>query len=374
MYRIDGGDQKGRNDAAKLGFLTLEIYETGHVAHYHRSYGATLAKGGEAPEAPAARPHIKTATNVGLMVDLRRSWAEEMVVAPSGAVDEFQRKLARNDYPLMALWEMGLRGLRVPFQDLADPRLRGRMQLMTDVGHRFQVYLYGLPSAEQVEILTEHAALVGRIELVVNWRDIGSLSDSISDLKSRTGCRIVLSRVNRKDGSKHSGSRFNHLISHGFTLGECDELKGWLAANPGLVDGPQFTIMRAEPPWSAAAALATFAGETGVETTLYVKSNNGSPAESFEDEAENGRRFIEAAMAQVGFGIGVILDTLEDADRGYFVRTGLIDRRFNPRAAGERLAEFMLATQTGTWQAAEGDTPAIVDEMGKRLTIGDYTG
>ena len=27
MYRIDGGSQQGRNDTAKLGHITLEIYE-----------------------------------------------------------------------------------------------------------------------------------------------------------------------------------------------------------------------------------------------------------------------------------------------------------------------------------------------------------
>ena len=147
MYRIDGGDQKGRNDGAKLGHITLDIYENGHVAHYHRSYGATLAKGEAAPV--ALRPHVKTSNLTGIYVDMRHAWAEEMVVAPSGALDEFRRKRARNDYTLMALWEMGLRGLRVPIQDLQDARTRRRMEIMTDVGHLFHVYLYGLPNSRR---------------------------------------------------------------------------------------------------------------------------------------------------------------------------------------------------------------------------------
>ncbi|CAN0324932.1 unnamed protein product, partial [Chrysoparadoxa australica] len=51
MYRIDGGSQKGRNDTAKLGFLTLEIFENGHVAKYPRSYGQGMAEGAAAPAA-----------------------------------------------------------------------------------------------------------------------------------------------------------------------------------------------------------------------------------------------------------------------------------------------------------------------------------
>ena len=59
------------------------------------------------------RPHVKTTNISNIFVDMRHAWTEELNVAPSGAVDEFRRKKARNDYPIMAMWEMGLRGLRV---------------------------------------------------------------------------------------------------------------------------------------------------------------------------------------------------------------------------------------------------------------------
>ncbi|MFN3208464.1 MAG: metallophosphoesterase family protein, partial [Roseovarius sp.] len=333
MYRIDGGDQKGRNDAAKLGFLTLDVRENGHVAQYHRSYGATLPAGAGAAPPVAPRPHVKTGALPHVFVDMRHAWAEELAVAPSGAVDEFRRKRARNDYPLMAMWEMGIGGLRVPVQDLCDPRIRRRMELMARLGHRFQVYLYGMPDAAERTALTEHAALVDRLELVLNWEEIGDLAADIAALRSDTGLRLILSRVNRKDGAKHTGSRFNHLISHGFTLVECDELQAFIATHPGLVDGVQFTIPRSMCPWTTARRLAEFAGQTGTAPVLYVKSTEASPAEPFEDEVANARRFAAAAMAGIGFGVDVVLDTLDDADRGYFTRTGLVDRRFNPRLA-----------------------------------------
>ncbi len=44
MYRVEAGDQFGRNDTAKLGHVTLEVFERGHVAHFHRSYGALLSE------------------------------------------------------------------------------------------------------------------------------------------------------------------------------------------------------------------------------------------------------------------------------------------------------------------------------------------
>ena len=145
FYRVEPGDQFGRNDEPKLGYLLVRVYETGHVAENIRTYGRTLDPG-ETLAPPEgiehARVHTKESTLVNVGVDMRHPWAEEMEVAPSGALDEFERKRARNDYPLMALWEMGLRSMRVPIQDLIDPRVRRRMGLLKSIGHIFQVYCY----------------------------------------------------------------------------------------------------------------------------------------------------------------------------------------------------------------------------------------
>jgi calcineurin-like phosphoesterase family protein len=359
MYRIDSGKQKGRNDGAKLGFLTLEIHEKGHVAHYHRSYGAKLAEGEALRDEVVAKPNTKTSLLDRVYVDMRHAWAEEMVVAPSGAVDEFRRKRARNDYPVMAMWEMGLKGLRVPLQDLMDPPTRRRMEIMCSVGHRFQAYLYGMPTEEETRVLADNASLLERLELVLGWEDVAGMSSQISALKSKTKLRILLSRVNRKDGAKHSGTQFNHLISHGFTVAECEEVAEFLKSNPGLVDGIQFTIPRSIDPWTTARELSAFSQAAGCEAVLYVKSTEASPAESFEDELANTRRFAETAISGIGHGIDVILDTFDDADRGYFARTGLVDRRFNPRHASDLIATLTLEVNDGAWTAVSGETPAL---------------
>ncbi|WP_164512393.1 metallophosphoesterase family protein [Oceaniglobus ichthyenteri] len=369
MYRIEGGDQKGRNDAAKLGFLTLDVHETGHVARYHRSNGATLAEGDEKAPDIVARPHVKTALRAGIAVDMRHAWAEELSVAPSGAVDEFRRKIARNDYPVMALWEMGLRGLRVPVQDLADATTRRRMELMCGVGHRFQVYLYGMPNPAEAALLKDHAGLIARLELVLGWNDVAGLIPDIKALKSDTGVSLCLSRVNRTDAAKHTGARFNHLISHGFTLGEMDELSAFAAQNPGLIDAVQFTISRSASPWVTARALGEFASASGLAPVLYVKSTEASPAEEFGDATANALRFGETVLAGVGHGVDVVLDTLDDADRGYFTRAGLVDRRFNPRIGSELISTLMLALGADDWHAQDGDTPALRNAAGQVLRV-----
>lgn len=367
MYRIEGGDQKGRNDAAKLGHVTLEIYEQGHIARYHRSYGATLAAGaGEAPPV-AERPHTKASELTSVFVDMRHPWAEEMIVAPSGAVDEFRRKRARNDYPLMAMWEMGLRGLRVPLQDLTDPAVRRRMHILCDVGHLFHVYCYGMPDMAEIALLSQYGHLVAELELVVNWDDPAKIARDLQSVSLATSLPVVLSRVNRADAAKHAGGRFNHLISHGFGRSEIDELTAFLAAHPGVVSGVQFTIPRSSCPWEAAKLLGRFGTATACRPVLYVKSTEGSPAERFEDDAENASRVAESVLASVAHGVAIILDTFDDADRGYFTRNGLVDRRFNPRLPGQILSALCLTLSRDTWSAAPDGSVALVNSVGEKL-------
>ena len=62
--------------------------------------------------------------------------------------------------PIMALWEMGIRGLRVPIQDLENDKTRRRMQIMTEVGHNFHVYVYDIPTGEQISLIKENAHLL----------------------------------------------------------------------------------------------------------------------------------------------------------------------------------------------------------------------
>ncbi|UXX84776.1 metallophosphoesterase family protein [Roseovarius pelagicus] len=372
MYRIDGGDQFGRNDAAKLGFVTLEIYETGHVTHYHRTYGRCLAE--DALDEPASYPrtHVKRTTLPRVSVDMRHSWAEEMTVAPSGAVDEFRRKTARNDYPVMALWEMGLSGMRVPVQDLLDDKVRRRMTLLRPLGHRFHVYMYDLPDSATAQALTDHADLIDRLEVVISWDQRKSLLPAILALKEATGVPLLLSRVNRKDAAKTSGGRYNHLISHGFSLDEMDELADFAVAQGAAIDGFVFSISREVDPHPAITRLDEFGERTGKLPVLYVKSTTGSPWADFCDDRANALRIGEAVMAATGAThTHVVLDTFADADRGYFVRTGLVDRRFNPRLAGRMLTALAPRLAGGNWKT--GSAHSLHAEDGTTLMLGVAT-
>jgi 3',5'-cyclic AMP phosphodiesterase CpdA len=119
MFRVEAADEYGRNDAAKLGYCTVEVYEEGHAARIHRSFGMTLGPD-ETPERKE-KPQPVWGPAAPLGVHLRHPLAEAVTLPYNGPIDEFVRKKAWNDYTLLGLLETGVKELRLP---LGDPSSR----------------------------------------------------------------------------------------------------------------------------------------------------------------------------------------------------------------------------------------------------------
>ena len=74
----------------------------------------------------------------------------------------------------------------------------------------------------------------------------------------------------------------------------------------------------------------------GLSAQFQVALANENPALAENDDAANANRVAETlAVALAMPQTTVILDTFVDMDRGYFPRTGLVDRRYNPGMAGD---------------------------------------
>ena len=104
-----------RGDAAKFGWFRVDVFDEGHVAYAVRSHGRRCGPG----EIPDVRPrrhlaHPKTSGFDNVGVELRHPWAEVMQITATGGGAGVGRKWARNDYPLLALWEMGCGSPRCP--------------------------------------------------------------------------------------------------------------------------------------------------------------------------------------------------------------------------------------------------------------------
>ena len=375
MLRVEPGDQFGRNDVPKLGYSIVRVYEHGHVVENIRSHGRTLEPGGKLspPMKRISTPHPKQSNIASVGIDMRHPWAEELQISPSGCIDEFERKIIRNDYPVLALWEMGMRLMRVPLQDLTDDKVRQRMKVMNGVGHLFQVYCYGMPSPAACKILKENAALVDRLEIVINWENGERLIGEIADLTRDTSIRVYLSRVNRKDTTKFTG-RYYHMISHGFVFEEADELAEFFDAHDGTkaIAGVIFNVERDQNPAQAALTASQIGKCLDRVACLYVKTTTGNSAEMLLDDAANINRVAETAIAGIGVAnVEVILDTFDDIDRGYFVRSGLVDRRFNQKNGSRVIGNLFGLMNIGGW-ALQGD--AQEKEGARILTLSSNDG
>ena len=71
---------------------------------------------------------------------------------------------------------------------------------------------------------------------------------------------------------------------------------------------------------------------------VQVLFSGSLTADRMVDEPSLANRVAETAVAAWLTGtVDVYFDTFEDVDRGYFVRSGLVDRRYSPRLAAKVL-------------------------------------
>jgi Icc-related predicted phosphoesterase len=370
LARVAPADgQHGRDERPKLGFFIVRVHERGHVCHVERTYGATLDPGQSLPPATERVDALHSIENwrAPFGVDLRHPWTEIVEIPPTGALDEFERKRARNDYPLMALWEMGLRKLRVPLQDLEDPRTRDRMRTLRRLGHAFTVYTLDVPRGRQRDLLIEHHDLVDAWEVVCSWPGILRTLDAIAEVKRKAPLVALLSKLRTKEDVRREGSRYYHFINHGFLPDEREALLEFRASGAGVADGVVFRVVRQASPWTAIAAAQAAATELGGRASVHVRMASTNPAETFTDDHANANRVAEAlaaSLATVGPGrpdVDVFLDTFADIDRGYFVRHGLVDRRYNPRLASHVVRHLHAALNDDETPLAAGERVEVPD-------------
>ena len=373
MYRVPPGAEAGRNDAVKLGFMTVDVYEHGHLCNPIRSRGNRLLPG-DAPDTtvaklPAIHPLQNQHSNFGF--DLRQPWAEIVEIPPNGGLDEFARKIVRNDYPLLALWEMGVRKLRVPFQDVLDERLRERMRDLKRIGMEFSIFSYKVPTPELCDAINAHQGLLSAWEMAVPPEEIDDALLLLAQIRSRSPITVFLSRLRSKDDMETDGQRYYHVINHGYVPSERDHVRELVSKNTfrAAADGLVFRIPRERSAYAEILRIGELARDVGIAASVHLRLATSNPAGEALDDTENANRIAEALAAAVTQPeITVYVDTFADVDRGYFVRNGLVDRRYNPRLAHSvvRNMSALLNMSDGAYSTAGSCGNGKTDCVGLR--------
>ena len=329
-------DEFGRDDSAKCGWFRVDVFEDGHVAYAVRSHGRECAP----DETPRMRPHRhlshpKTSGFDNAGVELRHPWAEAMQIPATGGCEEFGRKWARNDYPLLALWEMGVRLCKVPDVDLLQSEPRERMRLMARIGHRYVVTVIGAPRTSLIEAAGDGTGVFA-YEANLTLERFEDRRDALRAARRTSGAAIFLAKILTDQEARISGRTFSHFVKSGFLVAELERHRDLIAGamERGEIDGVTVRLDMDESLPAAARRIRTFHAGTGARVLVSLKLCGPSVAAARTDDHETAARAAQAmVLSRCGSDLLCVFDTFMDVDRGYYPRNAFIDRRFNPRPA-----------------------------------------
>ncbi len=324
----------GRADMAKLGYFLIHVYENDHLFEVVRTYGETASpeQRPAVADAPVASVHPRLNANSRFGIDMRQSWLDVVEVPPSGSLDEFDRKRVRNDYPLMALVEMGVRRVRIPAMDLLDAQHRARLDAVARQGIQFTLFSFGTPSTALCKAIGGASALVDIWEIADTIDALPTTVAAVANEPALAGVRLFASKIRSKEDIEQGGDTYHHMIVHGFKPDDSDHIDRIAALE--RVDGLVFRVEGTIAPGRDGDAAAAACRAHGVAASLHVRMTTGKPGDVEVDEAWAAARAAESVdVAAANDDIYVYLDTFSDVDRGYFRRLGIVDRFYNPRPA-----------------------------------------
>ena len=371
MYRAapPPGTEAGRNDAAKLGYFVVHVHEHGHLCEIVRTYGEVAEPNATPPTAmprvAPVHPLENPLTRFGF--DMRQNWLEVIEIPPSGGLDEFDRKRTRNDYGLMALLEMGVRRLRIPARDLLDAGHRARLDELAQLGFKFTLFSFDKPSAPLAAAIEGAKGLIDAWEIGQTLETLGDVAAAVTPAAEAAGAALYLTKLRSKDEMERGGEKYFHMINHGFTPDEADQIAS--IADIGGVAGVIFRVAGETEPWVAVQEALKVCAPLGLKASLHIRMSVGSPGAVQQDEAWVAARTAQALVAaHANPAAHVFCDTFADVDRGYFVRQGVVDRLYNPRAA------FHVLRHLNGALAAAGGRDWALDIGGRSVSGGDVGG
>lgn len=358
FYRVPPMDEYGRGDVNKFGYFVVDVYEQGHAAHLVRTRGRSVeehATSAARDAVPHILAHTKTASACGIAAEMRHPWAEVVEIPCTGGVQEFGRKPARNDYPLMAMWEMGLRTLKIPLQDLAGEETLRRARMMSDVGHGFVTTCLGCPDPRLIEGAARAGVRIDALELNLTQARLAQSADRLRALRGASDAQLIYAKIRGVDDDKHfDGKHYSHFVNTGMRPAElagADWLRESVAA--GWVDGYTVRLDWGTDVHAAHRSLSRQAQDDGCVIWGAVKLAH-ELASANEDDLAIAALVADAYIAaRMDQGVHYAFDTFMDVDRGYFPRNGFIDRRYDPRLAARVLAALNALLPHGRIHAVD---------------------
>ncbi|MCY4051401.1 MAG: metallophosphoesterase [Gammaproteobacteria bacterium] len=335
MFRMSPGDQFGRDDQPKLGYFLIHIFEHGHEFEFIRCVDSEVKEGHPdwRNSLTISRYRSRSETHPVLGIELRDDWQDMACIPPSGALDEFDRKTVRNDYALLALWDMGIQHLKITVSDLIDERRRKRLEDLVHLGFRFTLYSFEPSSQEILEMIVSNTHLIESWELTGDSEICCARSNELRSLDLPSHIRLFFSPLKRKADVTRTGEKYYHVINHGFSIEDFNEgTEIDLTGIANYFDGIVLQCGLNDEVERVINLAGKIKRSSRISTSVQLRLRTKDPSQYFHNEQMLCHRIAESMMlVWPQDDCHIFCDTLTDVDRGYFPRIGLVDRLYNPR-------------------------------------------
>ena len=310
----------GRDDGGKFGVTLVDVTAEGHNFRFQPTFGRSLEEGAPLPGDALSAPR-----NLSFVTPhLRHDWAGITAMPYNGPMEEFSRKQARDDYPLLRVKQLGIGRVRTTLKDLEIAQRRERMELWSNQGIRFVLSSIGLPDARAQKLLESHGRLVDSLDIAVT--DFNSVTvDDVVDFASRHP--LWISKITTSSSNQDPGKPFAHTVSCGALPEEIDAAADFLNSVPASTSAKVVV----QVPWGQDPGEVLSRWPLGLDRlVLNVRLAASNPAlPNFDEQAILTLLTYLSKICASSPLLEVELDTFKDFDRGYHPRLGLVDGRSN---------------------------------------------
>lgn len=333
--------ERGRSDTEKLGFFLIRLVDEHVRVHFIRTQGwlAVSDEGAQSRRILAGVSRDLTSSPIGMtLLHPLTNWSDGPIAWPSSV-----RQQIRNDYPFLALLELGVQHIRVPASDMRSGLQRERIRLLRDEGVQITLFwLWGdqSPVVDEVQEWRRDFDVV-ELQVPVTIVPSGSLSETIRELRRVRPVSLTPVFPNQMiPGKQHMRTRVGYDTRGLLELAKESEDLSQVA--------DRFTL---HVPVDATVA----------QTIAELRTEGMSDLLGSIDflvclgdlvQGEQTARAVEAIVSSYQLKRHrIFLEPFQDFDRSMDVSSGFLDRLCNPRPAFHALKTLntILYGRGETW-------------------------
>lgn len=325
VFTASAPPERGRDDTPKMGFYFLRVFEDRTDVHFLRTNGEVepLDESISVRRLVTRLPHSMENSPLGITLRHPLSSIAEAPVAWPAIV----REKVRNDYPLMALKELGASWVRIPVSDLTDSFQRERLGCLREEGIQIRATAiwseqtrFDVPPAA-----TDVLADEWEIQATVHEFSSEAFARWLNEFRSRSVTPMCLAGIAPRElvpGKQHPRTRI------GFRTSELADLNDQLVSHDLKLDSVLCCIDEVASPCSVIQEVGALP-ELSHIGVLDFRYELGKPSDLY-----NCNQAAEALFAVSTIPDSrIFFEPLITLDRTMDYSHGILDGLCNPRPA-----------------------------------------